>query len=95
MKKDDSNPETPTGSKKDETEASGETLIHRAIGQEFTVLIDTEKSYEEQVNIGRPLFVSLLRSGTVANIGERNWRADGVTESLAVMISSQTERQIR
>ena len=97
MKKDegDVNPETSAGSKKEEKETSGETLIHRAIENEFAVLIDSEKSYEEQVNIGRPLFVSLLRSGTVANIGERGVRLEGVSETLAVMISFQTERQIR
>merc|ERR1711953_936404 len=96
MKKDDGdvNPETSAGSKKEEKETSGETLIHRAIENEFAVLIDSEKSYEEQVNIGRPLFVSLLSSGTVANIGERGGKVQNVTETLAVMISFQTERQI-
>lgn len=93
MKKDDLNPETSSGSKKEEKETS-EEKVARTIETEFSVLIDAEKSYEEQVNIGRPLFVSLLSSGTVANIGELGRRRQGVTESLAVMISFQTDRQI-
>ena len=36
-----------------------------AIENEFAVLIDNEKSYEEQNKIGRTLFLSLIRTGSV------------------------------
>ena len=48
MKKDDLNPETSSGSKKEEKETREETMA-RTIESEFSVLIDAEKSYEEQV----------------------------------------------
>ena len=89
MKKDEVSPETSSGSKKEEKESRA------AIESEFSVLIDAEKSYEEQLKIGRPLFVSLLTSGTVANIGEEAGGLQGVSETLALMISFQADRQIR
>ena len=48
MKKDEVSPETSSGSKKEEKE-SREEKVSRAIENEFSVLIDAEKSYEEQV----------------------------------------------
>ena len=50
MKKDDLNPETSSGSKKEEKETREDTMA-RTIETEFSVLIDAEKSYEEQVVI--------------------------------------------
>ena len=92
MKKDEGSPETSSGSKKEEKESRA------AIESEFSVLIDAEKSFEEQLKIGRPLFVSLLSSGTVANIGEEAGgplALQGVSETMALMISFQADRQIR
>ena len=94
MKKDEVSPETSSGSKKEEKESRQEKVC-RAIENEFSVLIDAEKSYEEQVKIGRPLFVSLLSSGTVANIGDLGGPLQGVSETMALMISFQADRQIR
>ena len=48
MKKDEVSPETSSGSKKEEKECR-EEKVSRAIENEFSVLIDAEKSYEEQV----------------------------------------------
>jgi len=94
MKKDEVSPETSSRSKKEEKESREEKVSRAAIENEFSVLIDAEKSYEEQVRIGRPLFVSLLSSGTVANIGEQAGPLQAVSESLALMISFQADRQI-
>ena len=95
MKKDEVNTETSADSKKEEKEIRAEKENRAAIENEFSVLIDAEKSYEEQLNIGRPLFVSLLSSGTVANIGEQAGPLQGVSETMALMISFQADRQIR
>ena len=95
MKKDEVNTETSADSKKEEKEIRAEKENRAAIENEFSVLIDAEKSYEEQLNIGRPLFVSLLSFGTVANIGEQAGPLQGVSETMALMISFQADRQIR
>ena len=95
MKKDEASPETSSGSKKEEKESREEKAGRAAIESEFSVLIDAEKSYEEQLKIGRPLFMSLLSSGTVANIGEEVGPLQGVSETMALMISFQADRQIR
>ena len=95
MKKDEVSPETSSGSKKEEKESREEKAGRAAIESEFSVLIDAEKSYEEQLKIGRPLFMSLLSTGTVANIGEEVGPLQGVSETMALMISFQADRQIR
>lgn len=105
MKKDEPNPEAAPQVKKSE-ETVNEDVKSHVIENEYAVLIDSEKSYEEQVKIGRPLFVSLLTVGTVSKIGndlavdnieedDKLTRDDsGLSEALGMMISFQTDRQL-
>ena len=105
MKKDEPNPEVAPPVKKSE-ETVHEDVKSHVIENEYAVLIDSEKSYEEQVKIGRPLFVSLLTVGTVSKIGndlavdnieedDKLTRDDsGLSEALGMMISFQTDRQL-
>lgn len=106
MKKDEPNPEAAPTVKKHEESVNQDVASH-VIENEYAVLIDSEKSYDEQVKIGRPLFVSLLTVGTVSKIGndisagdneeeeDKTTRVDSnISEALATMISFQTDRQI-
>lgn len=105
MKKDEPNPEVAPVVKKAE-ETVNQDVVSHVIENEYAVLIDSEKSYDEQVKIGRPLFVSLLTVGTVTKIGndlavddieEENKltrEVSSLSEALGMMISFQTDRQL-
>ena len=81
-----------------------EDINHRVVENEYAVLIDAEKSFDEQVKIGKPLFVSLLTRGTVSTVEEDDKDEDDevvadtcstlISDTLAMMISFQTERQL-
>lgn len=67
------------------------------IENEFSVLIDNEKSYEDQNKKGRQLFLSLFKTGSVNNlklVDEEIEKLDEVNENLASMLSLQIDRQI-
>ena len=66
MKKDEPNPEAAPAQKQAEEPATEKEAQSQALENEYAVLIDSEKSFDEQVKIGRPLFMSLLATGTVS-----------------------------
>ena len=100
MKKDEPNPEVASSPVKENAEESKEDNVTKIVENEFAVLIDTEKSFDEQIRIGRPLFFSLLNVGTVntKNNDDHNDATEDITEAersisetLATMISFQVE----
>ena len=63
-----------------------------AIENEFAVLIDNEKSYEEQNKVGRTLFLSLISTGSVnaQKISEEQLEKFNQNNSRKVVHSSVT-----
>ena len=72
MKKDEPNPESTPAQKQTEQPARAKEALCQALENEYAVLIDSEKSFDEQVKIGRPLFMSLLDTGTVSKTLEES-----------------------
>ena len=102
MKKDEPNPELVTSPVKEVTEESKEDNANKVVENEYAVLIDAEKSFDEQIKIGRPLFFSLLNVGTVnTKTSDDNNEATeeiseaerSISETLATMISFQVKRK--
>ena len=65
---------------------------------DYSVLIDSNKSFEEQNRIGRQLFVSLISTGSVSS--QKMTEAElethkNIDEDLAMLTSSLLERQVR
>ena len=86
---------TNRDTQKDKEEILKENYI--PTNSEFSVLIDNEKSYEDQNRIGRQLFVSLFKTGSVnaqklSNEGLE--KHEEGNENLALMQSLQIDRQI-
>merc|ERR1711892_1435645 len=74
-------------------EVEQETVIEN----EFAVLIDNDKSYEEQNKIGRQLFVSLFTTGSVnaqKMPDEQLEKLDELSDNFALMLSFQIDRQL-
>ena len=97
MKKDEPNPETTPAQKQTEEPAREKEALCQALENEYAVLIDSEKSFDEQVKIGRPLFMSLLETGTVSKTLEESpefTESPRMSDTLGMMISFQTERQL-
>ena len=98
MKKDEPNPEAaPVQKQTDEPTKEKEALLSQSLENEYAVLIDSEKSFDEQVKIGRPLFMSLLSTGTVSKTFEESAEfseSPRMSDTLGMMISFQTERQL-
>ena len=97
MKKDEPNPEAVPAQKQAEEPATEKEAQSQALENEYAVLIDSEKSFDEQVKIGRPLFMSLLATGTVSKTIEEipeKPETPRLSDTLAMMISFQTERQM-
>ena len=100
MKKEEEN-ETSNTVKPKET-VQKENVNNGVVENEYAVLIDAEKSFEEQIKIGKGLFVSLLTTGTVTKANEEDKDEvkelteahSSISETLAMMISFQTERQL-
>ena len=102
MKKDETIQDKDESKKSDDK--TTEDINHRVVENEYAVLIDAEKSFDEQVKIGKPLFVSLLTRGTVSTVEEDDKDEDDevvadtcstlISDTLAMMISFQTERQL-
>ena len=100
MKKEEEN-ETSNTMKPKET-VHKENVTNGVVENEYAVLIDSEKSFEEQIKIGKGLFVSLLTTGTVTKANEEDKDEvkelteahSSISETLAMMISFQTERQL-
>ena len=97
MKKDEPNPEPTSAQKPTEEPAKEKEALCQALENEYAVLIDSEKSFDEQVKIGRPLFMSLLATGTVSKTLEESaefTESPRMSDTLGMMISFQTERQL-
>ena len=97
MKKDEPNPESTPAQKQTEEPAREKEALCQALENEYAVLIDSEKSFDEQVKIGRPLFMSLLDTGTVSKTLEESsefTESPRMSDTLGMMISFQTERQL-
>jgi len=65
--------------------------------EDLALLIDGDKSYEEQNKIGRILFVSLFDTGSVRNDGLEDREIDkhsSLTDTVAMVKSFQIERQL-
>ena len=100
MKKEEENEATNT--KKPKEAVQKEDINYGVVENEYAVLIDAEKSFDEQVKIGKSLFVSLLTTGTVTKANEEEKDEvkelteahSSISETLAMMISFQTERQL-
>lgn len=83
------------GEEVDDPDAALERELHDE--NEFSVLIDSEKSYEEQNKIGRQLFISLYDTGSVSSekISDEEMKTfDSLDDNIAMMLSAQIERQI-
>jgi len=109
MKKDEPNPEViPTNKATPDEESKDEENASKIVENEYAVLIDSEKSFDEQKFIGQPLFVSLLTTGTVrkpsddsnesfedenVEMGENRSRLN-ISETMGIMLSFQTDRQL-
>ena len=97
LKKDEPNPEAAPPKKQNDPAENSEDSS-QVLENEYAVLIDSEKSYDEQLKIGRPLFVSLLMTGTVSKTAEEEDRLtkaeSSISETLGIMISFQLERQL-
>ena len=64
---------------------------------EYAVLLDSSKPYEEQNRIGRQMFVSLFITGSVTGqkISEEDLKKyDVLDDNLAMMLSVQIDRQV-
>ena len=97
MKKDEPNPEPAPAQKPTEEPAKEKEDLCQTLENEYAVLIDSEKSFDEQVKIGRPLFMSLLATGTVSKTLEESaefTESPRMSDTLGMMISFQTERQL-
>ena len=97
LKKDEPNPEAAPPKKQNDPAENSEDSS-QVLENEYAVLIDSEKSYDEQLKIGRPLFVSLLMTGTVSKTAEEEDHLtkteSSISETLGIMISFQLERQL-
>ena len=65
---------------------------------DYSVLIDANKSFEEQNRIGRQLFVSLISTGSVSSQKMTESELEthkNIDEDLAMLTSSLLERQVR
>ena len=108
MKKDEPNPEaTPNNKATTEEESKEDDNASKIVENEYAVLIDSEKSFDEQKSIGQPLFVSLLTTGTVqkpcedTNEAQEDLNEDrghrsrlNISETMGIMLSFQTDRQL-
>ena len=100
MRKDEPNPESAPAQKEKPTEepVKEKEALCQALENEYAVLIDSEKSFDEQVKIGRPLFMSLLATGTVSKTLDDSAaefkESPRISDTLGMMISFQTERQL-
>ena len=98
MRKDEPNPESAPAQKPTEEPAKEKEALCQALENEYAVLIDSEKSFDEQVKIGRPLFMSLLATGTVSKTLDDSAaefkESPRISDTLGMMISFQTERQL-
>ena len=110
MKKDEPNPEATPNNKATtgtEEESKEDDNASKIVENEYAVLIDSEKSFDEQKSIGQPLFVSLLTTGTVqkpcedTNEAQEDQNEDrghrsrlNISETMGIMLSFQTDRQL-
>ena len=65
---------------------------------DYSVLIDSNKSFQEQNRIGRQLFVSLFTTGSVSSekmTDEELKTFKDIDENLALVLSGLIERQVR
>ena len=90
------NPDDPAG---DETADDPDVNLERETqdANEYSVLIDCDKSYSEQNKIGRQLFVSLFDTGSVSSeaIPPAELKLyDAIDDTVAMMSSAQVERQM-
>jgi len=76
-----------------------DVALEREVGDisEYSVLIDCDKSYKEQNKIGRQLFVSLFDTGSVSSEPiptKEIEQFDSIDDTMAMMVSTQLERQL-
>ena len=76
-----------------------DATLEREVGDasEYSVLIDSDKSYKEQNKIGRQLFISLFDTGSVSSEPmppTELQKYDVIDDMVAMMATTQLERQL-